>query len=171
MKYVHSLIYLFCASPRLISYNFALGLRIMEIEKIMEAASAEEKAIRAYQNQELKKSWESSIAFKTSKRPEPDFDPEATGISAAQIFSGEDRNKAQRLKEQKAQMTRWIQEQVAEQQYHKMLNKGDDENYFALMRAVDSIREAAEKEEIEMQKYLKDVVKEENAKVSIENLS
>lgn len=142
-------------------------LRIMEIERIMEAASTEERALRDYQNQELKKSWEASITAKGVKSFEPSFNPDSTGVSAAQTFAGEDRNRPQRLKEQKSQMTHWIQEQVADKQYMKMLNRGEADKYTEMMRAVDSIREAAEIEEREMQRYLNNVVKDDNAKLAM----
>lgn len=137
-------------------------LRFMEIEKIMEQASSEEKMMQNFEKQRIKQSWEDAISYKNSRPADPDFDPDRTGVSAAQVFSGEDRNRTHRLADQKQQMSKWIQEQVADKSYHGMMNREDDAKYAQLMRAVDSIREAAEQEELDMQRYLKKTVKDDN---------
>jgi hypothetical protein len=148
---------------------FRTELRFMEIDRIMESAAEEEKLMKEFQKTQLRQSWDAAVKQKKeaiAAAVEPEFNPDATGASSAQCFSGEDRNRLQRLAEQKAQMARWVQDQVSEKTRLRLEQQGEDLKYSELMKAVDAIREAAEIEEKEMRNFLKTQVREENAKLA-----
>ena len=84
----------------------------------MEAAAEEERQMQKYYKDELKKSWENSIENKHVDRV-PEFQPEKFGPSSFQRFSGEDPNRQDRIRQQKAQMKRWVQEQAAEKAFDR----------------------------------------------------
>jgi len=143
-------------------------LRFLEIDRIMENAADEEKMMKEFQKTQLKQSWDNAIRQKSASATiEPEFNPDSTGSSAAQAFAGEDRQRLERQSNQKAQMLRWIQEQVSEKTHERMNKREEDAKYSELMKAVNSIRESAEIEEKEMQNFLKAQVSEENARLVV----
>jgi len=137
-------------------------LQQMEIERVLEAAAQEERMMRDYNQQEIKRSWEQSIDYKKSIVPESDPDPKYSGPSAAQNFAGNDPNKSTRIHAQQAQMRQWIQEQVAEKAYLSQMDKEGSKSYSDMLKAIEEIRDVAEKEEADMRKYLQRSVKEQN---------
>jgi len=137
-------------------------LRQLEIERVLEAAAEEERLMREFNQQAIKKSWEQAIEFKNNIVPESDLDPKYSGPSAAQNFAGNDPNKVVRVKAQQAQMRTWVQEQVAEKAYFKQLEKESNKSYADMLKAIEDIRDVAEKEESDMRKYLQRSVKEQN---------
>lgn len=143
-------------------------MRMMEIDRVLEAAQEEEKMMREYQKQELKNSWELTIAAKKAIKDAPPapFIPDNCGASAAQMFVGEDRNRVERTREQKNQMKRWVQEQVAEKSYLKSHEKDDDYQYADAVKVMDEVRLMAEKEEEEMRNYWKQTVKNDNLELA-----
>lgn len=91
----------------------------MEIERYLAAAMEEENQMRRYQVDQMKLSWEENKRLKQQMQEEEkkntiDFDHANCGASSALKFSGEDTNRTQRIQQQKDQMRRWIQEQIAE---------------------------------------------------------
>lgn len=97
---------------------------------------------------------------------ESPLDPELCGSASAQKFNGEDPNKAARLKAQKEQMRRWVQEQVSEKADIKNAHQSDSMAYSELLSAINAYRDAAENEEKEMRKYLLDSMKIQNAELA-----
>ena len=139
-------------------------LRSMEIERVIAEAKLEEDAMKRYLNEEVKKDWEKAISFKKTlaDSKEPELDPLKAGVSAAQNFAGADPFRKDRIKAQKEQMRSWVFEQVAEKKAIAQ-NKNDGESaYSDMLRAVGEIRDAADREEKEMTKYLNDTVRDEN---------
>ncbi len=139
-------------------------IKHLEIDRILEEAKQEELAMRAYQQVELKNSWEQAITQRQALKaiPEPYLDPQLSGVSAAQRFAGSDPSQGERLRAQKAQMRKWVQEQMQEKAEAKeVLNRAND-SYAQMLKAVEQIRDAADKEETEMKKYLQQSVKESN---------
>ena len=139
-------------------------LRNMEIERVVAESKLEEDAMKKYLNEDVKKDWETAIAYKQSlmKNKEPEPDPLKSGVSAAQNFAGADPFRKDRIKAQKEQMRSWVFEQIAEKEAIKSVGKNDNEAYAEMLRAVDEIRDAADREEQEMTKYLNETVKSEN---------
>ena len=147
---------------------FASGEQAMEMERLLSAADREEQALRKFQMQQLKDSWNGALTTKElarTKVPDQDVDFNNLGSSAAQQFMGEDANRSERLRLQKEQMYRWVQEQLAEKAYFKEIEKAEDLSYAEMMRAVDEIRESHEKEEFDMRKYIQEKAKIENKTV------
>lgn len=97
---------------------------------------------------------------------EPPLDPETCGTASAQKFNGEDPNKAARLKAQKEQMRRWVQEQVSEKADISNAHNRDSAAYSELIGAINAYRDAAEQEEKEMRKYLVGSVNAQNAELA-----
>jgi len=137
-------------------------LRQMEIDRVLEAAAEEERQMREFNQQQIKRDWERSIDLKKSIVPEEDPNPRYSGPSACQNFAGNDPNKAVRVRAQQEQMRSWIQEQVAEKSYLARLDKDSNKSYADMLRAIEDIRDVAEKEEADMRKYLQRTVKEQN---------
>ena len=142
-----------------------LGLRILEIERILEGVSEDEKRMRNLQKQELLSSWQQSIHDKNNQKPESElvYPP---GLSSAQQFNGEDLHYNERVSSQHDQMKRWTQEQLDEKAYKRSLDKQEDIKYNDMLKAIGEIREAVEKEEYDMRNYLKQNLKNDNLKLA-----
>ena len=138
------------------------GIRQMEIERVLEAAAEEERMLKQYTANEVKRNWEAAIERKKNVVPETELDPAKSGASAAQNFAGNDPNKLQRVRLQQEQMRRWVQEQVAEKAYLQQIDKDSSKSYSDMLKAIEEIRDVAEKEEQDMRKYLMRSVKEQN---------
>jgi len=141
--------------------------RNMECERILLTAADEEKKFRATKMQELKKEWDDAARLRRMKPIIPDYEPDIAGPSSLQYFSGEDREKIERMKIQKKQMYDWIQEQISEKSYLKHLEKEEEMSYAEMIKAIDEIRESAEKEENDMRKYNLLQMKNENKSLAI----
>lgn len=129
----------------------------------------EERQMKEFQLRQMRESWETEISRKKaeSMKPKtPDFDPTNCGSSSLQKLEGEDPQREERLALQRKQMRDWIQEQIAEKNYIKQFDKEDELNYAELIKAIDEIREATEREEEEMRKYVTDTVKLENLELA-----
>jgi len=137
-------------------------IRQMEIERVLESAAEEERMMRAYQKEEIKKSWMQAIEAKRNIAPEPILDPRLAGPSAAQNFAGADPNRAERIKAQKDQMRRWVQEQVAEKAHIKAKESQELAAYSDMLKAIEEIRDVADREEVELSRFSKRSVKEQN---------
>jgi len=139
-------------------------IKHMEIDRILEEAKQEEFQMRAYQQAEMKKSWNEAAAQRAALKaaPEPFLDPLLAGPSAAQSFAGSDPSRGDRTRAQKAQMLKWVQEQMQEKAEIKSKADVADESYSQMLKAVEQIRDAADKEEAEMKAYLENSVKEGN---------
>ncbi len=125
--------------------------------------------MKEYQMRELKKSWEDASQYRTYQKSLPrglDFDPQNSGPASLQRFSGEDTDQYERKRLQKEQMRTWIQEQIAEKSYLNKIRRDDDMSYADMIKAIDEIRAATEREEFEMRKYIQDSVKMQNQDVS-----
>lgn len=137
----------------------------MEIERLLTASIEEERQMKEYQMNLLKQSWADAASEREAQRrrpKEPDFDRDHSGSSSLQKMSGEDENRIERLRLQKDQMRKWIQEQIAEKSYLKKIRQDDDMTYAEMIKAIDEIRAATEKEEAEMRKYIVDSFKSSN---------
>jgi hypothetical protein len=141
-------------------------VRQMEIESVLSQQSEEEKALRDYINNEVKKSWSESIEYKNSLVPEEDLDPLLAGVSAAQNFAGADPYRKTRVKSQKDQMRIWIQQQVAEKSSINDEKQAETDSYSSMLKAIAEVRDAADKEEKEMVQFLNDTVRDENFKLA-----
>jgi len=143
----------------------------IEIERIVALAKEEEKQLKEFQNNELKKSWQESIHKKKENenylRSIKDIDYERAGPSSAISFTGEDGLRSERNKLQKDQMRRWVQEQMHEKAFQKKLDKEEDMAQAAIIRTVDNIREATEKEEQELSRFGRQSVLAQNADVRV----
>jgi len=120
-------------------------MRVLEMEKIMESAAMEEKAIRDAQIEQMKHEWDEMsqtqkemMRTKKMERNET-LDLGKCGVGAVQSFAGEDPLYAERIKAQKEQMRRWIQEQVTEKAYKNFKEKEEEANYAAYVRTVDDM--------------------------------
>ena len=134
----------------------------------MAASIEEERQMREFQMNQMKQNWAETAAQKKAERnkaPEPDWDLTKAGAASLQKMSGEDTNRVERIAKQKEQMKVWIQQQIAEKQYVRQLESEEDLNYGDMVKAIDEIREATDKEESEMRKYIIDRVKAENLEV------
>ncbi len=140
-------------------------LRQQEIDRVLEEAKEEERQMREFQKAEIKNSWDDAVAEKKkiAAKPEPFLDPLEAGPSAAQNFAGADPFRKDRIKEQKEQMRKWVQEQISEKSEIKTNANQADKAYSDMLNAVEQIRESADKEEKEMREYLKNEVKTSNA--------
>eukprot|EP00981_Chlorochromonas_danica_P002070 scaffold420_cov169-Ochromonas_danica.AAC.30 len=140
-------------------------LQAMEIERLLAQSAEEERQMREFQMQQLKESWESAKSHQQTLKAQPstkDFDIENCGPASALRFAGEDQSHDDRLSSQKAQMKKWIQEQIAEKAALRHLEKEDEMSYAEMLRAVDEIREQTEREEAALRKYITDSVKHFN---------
>lgn len=136
-------------------------LKSIELDRIMEAASEEERQMQKFIKDQLKQSWSHSIATKHVDKV-PDFEPERFGTSSFQIFSGEDTNRIERINLQKEQTKRWVQEQVAEKAFNRFQELEERERYAQLLRQIDAVREESEKEEAALRKMILHKTKQEN---------
>jgi DNA polymerase III alpha subunit (gram-positive type) len=141
----------------------------MEIERILAQSMEEERKMKEYQMNQMRNDWDRAIQLKKTQAAEPkgpDFDNAQCGPSAALRFSGEDTNRFDRLKQQKDQMRRWIQEQVAEKAQLKHLQQEDEMSYAEMLKAIDEIRANTEREEKELRQFIQYSNKDYNREVS-----
>ena len=73
------------------------------------------------------------------------IDESKCGISSAQNFSGEDRNKYETDRAKKEEMRRWVKERLSAEDYQRMCEKVENMNYAALLQTVDAMRGNIEK--------------------------
>lgn len=139
-------------------------LKQMEIARVLEASKQEENDMREYQKALLKQSWDDAAEEheRIKNIPETYLDPLKAGPSAAQCFAGSDPNREVRLTAQKQQMRRWIQEQLHEKGEIQQKSDDGDIAYSQMLKAVEEIRDAADKEEKEMKVYLNSQIKDAN---------
>lgn len=140
----------------------------MEIERILAASMEEERLMKEFQMNQMKQSWAESAERKKlakTQTTDPDFDLDRAGPASLQKMKGEDEDRNERIRKQKEQMKVWIQEQIAQKQYLKHLDQEDDLNYAEMIKTIDEIREATEREEAEMRKYVIRTVKADNLEV------
>lgn len=145
-------------------------LRNNNIQLILEEAMEEEKYMRKLQMEEMKQSWQESKEEKASKLPESmAIDRENCGMSSAQNFRGEDLSKRETERLKQEQMKMWVREKIDDKSYQKMSEKEDDANYARLLKTIDGIRGAAEKEENDMRSYMNHSVRDENKALAEEH--
>eukprot|EP00599_Poterioochromonas_sp_BG-1_P000339 CAMPEP_0173149274 /NCGR_PEP_ID=MMETSP1105-20130129/10229_1 /TAXON_ID=2985 /ORGANISM="Ochromonas sp., Strain BG-1" /LENGTH=327 /DNA_ID=CAMNT_0014064111 /DNA_START=213 /DNA_END=1196 /DNA_ORIENTATION=- len=141
-------------------------LQAIEIERILAEADEEEKQMKKFQMDQIKQSWELTLTQQKAQNKvlddRIDFDENNCGPAAALRFAGEDTFRADRHRQQKDQMRRWIQEQVAEKAQLRHLQKREEMNYADMIKAIDEIRLQTEEEEKRLRKYIDDSVKEQN---------
>lgn len=142
----------------------------MEIERFLANADEEERQMKAYQMVQIKKSWEETRESRkqqeTTRVNMTDFDYDRCGAASALKFVGEDGSRKDRIRLQKDQMRRWIQEQVAEKAALRHLQKQEDMTYGEMIKAIDEIRANTEKEEGDLRKYIQKSVHEQNMEVN-----
>lgn len=141
-------------------------LRYLEIDRVLEVQEEEQKNLRRYQMDEMKKSWDWATHNKNNPPPIKTFTIDEMGLSAAQKFNGEDTNSKVRSSAQKEQMRKWIQEQVAQKAFRSSLDSSDKESQLSMLRAIDTIRVSQEKEEDDMKKFLRFSVRDENKELA-----
>lgn len=137
-------------------------LRIDETCRLLEIAAAEEQALKLKLNEKLKEEWKETALIKKNTVPEPVYDG-PPGVGACQSFYGEDNGQKERIRLQKEQMKRWVQEQVAEKAAKTAKEKNDEFEYAAYISAVDEVLENSEENE-ELKR------KENNRRMAQENL-
>lgn len=143
-------------------------LRAMEIERVLCAAQEEENMMRRYAMDVMKKNWDESLTQKQYDASiiEQPLKPDECGLSAVQRLAGEDRNRVNRVKQQKEQTRKWIQEQLDEKAYMLQQAKNENTSYAEMLKAINLYRDAADKDEQDMHNYLKNTINQENSKLA-----
>jgi hypothetical protein len=145
-----------------------LEIRNDEIESVLDSIEQEEKRLRAMQAAELRKQWDDQSSTKKFQQTQgrmkeiADFhqDPSMT-------FAGEDKQHAQRRREQQEQVRRWTQEDLELKAYNEAKLREEDQARAELNRAVDQYRAGQEQDEANMRKELTRRILEENQAVSV----
>ena len=141
-----------------------LGLRSLEIQRLLDGFSEEEARAKTSLKMELMNSWKQSLDAKKRTPPESaSYRPEDLSLPP---LTGEDMYHDERVKAQQNQMKRWVQEHVDMKVHQRMVDKSQDDKYEEMMKAVLDIREAAEREEADMRKYMCLSVKEQNEELA-----
>ena len=119
----------------------------------------------------MKATWENQTLEKRSKesaaRAMPDYERDRLGSSSAQLLCGEDSSRAERARAQKEQLSRWIQEQINEKAYNKELEREEEARYAEMLRIIGDMRDAAEQEDNDLRKYLRNKANRENDEVCV----
>lgn len=140
------------------------GLRSLEIQRLLDGFAEEEQRMLSEKKRELANAWKQSVATKKSVLPESSsYRPEELSLPP---LAGEDIYHDERVKAQQNQMRRWVQEQVDLKVHQQAVEKAREDKYVEMMRAIADIREAAEREEDEMRKYMTLSVKEQNEELA-----
>jgi hypothetical protein len=146
-------------------YLFSTVLRMQEIQNLLEQAYEEERLLKKMQNDEVKQTWEMQKAAREAERqrkPDIAIDRDNAGLSAAVAFVGEDNLRDERVRRQKDQMKTWVQQQVSEKMAMRAAAKAEDEEYANMVRAIEGIRDASEREELDMRRMVQRSVNDEN---------
>jgi RIB43A len=135
-------------------------LRVLEIQRLLDGFTEEENRAKISVKMDLMKSWKQSLDVKKQTPPESaSYRPADLSLPP---LTGEDVYHDERVKAQQNQMKRWVQEHVDLKVHQRMVEKSQDDKYEEMMRAILDIREAAEREENDMRKYMSLSVKEQN---------
>lgn len=137
----------------------------LEIERLLAGAQEEERQMREFQMNQIKQSWEDSMRHRQELASQPrgkDFDLDNAGPASALRFFGEDPNRTDRLRLQKQQMQKWIQEQLGEKAHLKHLARMEEMSYAEMLKAIDEVRAATEREEQDMRHYIQETIKQYN---------
>lgn len=128
--------------------------RVVETERILEAAALEERKMKELIRQQMREDMSKSMQSSTGRKARniEAVVPENCGISACQSFIGEDPNSKDRQRLQKAQMRRWIEEQMREKEEKKRKENDEDNKYFQYMKMVDENLGDDSKEEAQKQR-------------------
>lgn len=137
-------------------------MKAKELNRIMEEAAEEERRLKEFTNDQLKRDWQAKIIEK--KVPEVVRGNEYD-VSSFQTFSGEDKNRSDRIIQQQRQMRNWVQEQVAEKAIQKYTEHEERMQYAELLKTIDRVREESEAEEKAMASMAKRIQVIENEKV------
>jgi len=147
-------------------------LRNNNIQLILEEAMEEEKYMKKQQMDEMKQSWQESKEEKASRRPESmAIDRGNCGMSSAQNFRGEDLSRHEKERMKQEEMKQWVREKMYDRSNQKIMDKEDDDDYARLLKTIDGIRGAAEKEELDMRNYMNHSVRDENKALAEEHKS
>eukprot|EP01041_Mallomonas_annulata_P009338 gene9338-19381_t len=132
-------------------------LNMLEMERLMEEAALEERNMKDFQKLKLIEEWKKSQSETAEKNVKVHeiYDPSASGTSSCQTFDGEDPGQVDRSKLQKAQMKRWIQEQLAEKAYKQAKEKEDEHLYSQYMDTMGNLLSASQAEEAENRRQMK----------------
>lgn len=142
----------------------------MEIERILAQSMDEERRMKEFQITQVRNDWNRAIDEKRVQDAVPrgpDFDNANCGPASALKFFGEDNSRGDRLKQQKDQMRKWIQEQVAEKAQLKHLQYQDDMSFADMLKAIDEIRANAEREEKDLRQYIEYSNKDYNKELAV----
>jgi len=125
--------------------------KIDEVERILEEAALEEKRMKAVMSQQMREDWMNRQSVSTGRKTRviDPVVPENCGASACQAFIGEDSNCKDRQRLQKAQMRRWIEEQIREKDEKKRKEKEEDDKYFQYIKFLDGALGDSSQEEAE----------------------
>lgn len=141
-------------------------MKAQELNRIMEEAAEEERRLKEFTNDQLKRDWQATIAEKQAMKDKPEvIRGDENDISSFQRFSGEDNNRFDRIKQQQNQMRNWVQEQVAEKAIQKYSEQEERMQYAELLKTIDRVREESEQEEKAMSAMAKRIQVIENGKV------
>ena len=109
----------------------------------MEEAALDDKKVKIQQNQMLKASWSRALEDKSSLAPETDTDYSTCGVAAAQSFVGEDADRISRLRMQKEQLRKWVQDQMQEKDNLRATEADEDAQWAEYIRETTFLREEA----------------------------
>ena len=121
-------------------------------QQVFRILTANEEARRAEKMESMKQLQSDLVAHSrlpknTCDKMGDTVDAEACGFSAAQYFSGEDKNGEERRRLQQAQMRQWTTQQVAEKAARTAEEGEDAARYDQYLNAVDGMRGEMEKAE------------------------
>lgn len=125
-------------------------LKAEEIERVLSAAMEEEKAMRAFNMEVTRKSWDEMLDAKrtqTAIDSGPDIDLNRCGMASATKFAGEDSGGMERIRAQQQQIRRWTSEQISEKNLRRSWDEEEDQQQAEIMRKIDAVREESEREE------------------------
>lgn len=132
-----------------------IGLRALQVERILEQNAEEDRKLKLQQMQLLKEAWESNLRQKQLdelKYKQDKLNMESTSLSSVVLLSGEDLDRKNRIESQREQMRQWINEQLAEQNSKKQQDKSYEDKYNEMQRMLYEIRTQDEKDEEEYRK-------------------
>ena len=128
-----------------IKCQLKIGIRAIEMERVLAEAANEEKMMRQRQQETLMESWSSALMAKQSLPKEPETDYDNCGTAAAQRFAGEDTHRDARIRSQQLAMREAVREQVSERERMRREEAEEEREWAEHVRESARIREEAER--------------------------
>ena len=141
--------------------------RNQEIEALLDKVAREEEELRRQKSAQMKYEWEAQIKEKQSLRKQSrESEIHSFKYDTPMEFTGDDILHGERVAQQRDQMRRWTEEDLADKERRRQQERDEDLAQAQLNIAIDEVRLQQQIEEDELKKEVTRKILAENSDVS-----